>query len=81
MGKKVTKMRLKKSQAHEVAQLRLREALGEQYACCVLITCSRPSKEGNMEVELSFEGEESLAAFLIDNASQVFDDRLQEETQ
>jgi len=42
----------------------------------VLITCSEPSKEGKMEVEMSYEGDESLASFLVDNASQVFDERL-----
>jgi hypothetical protein len=29
-----------------------------------------------MEVELHFEGDESLAAFLVENASQVFDEQI-----
>ena len=55
---------------------KIKKALGEKHACYVLITCSEPSKEGQMEVEMSYEGDETLAAFLIDNASQLFDERL-----
>jgi hypothetical protein len=28
-----------------------------------------------MDVEMSYEGDETLAAFLVDNASQVFDEK------
>lgn len=52
-----------------------RKMLGGRYACYVIIACSAPSKEGKMDVEMSYEGDESLAAFLVDNASQAFDDR------
>jgi membrane-bound inhibitor of C-type lysozyme len=55
---------------------KIKSALREIHACYVLITCSEPSKEGKMEVEMNYEGDESLAAFLVDNASQVFDERL-----
>lgn len=51
---------------------KIKKNLSEQHACYVLITCGNPSKEGNMEVELSYSGDESLAAFLVDNAAQVF---------
>jgi len=54
----------------------IKQALAKLHACYVLITCSEPSKEGKMEVEMNYEGDETLAAFLIDNASQVFDDRI-----
>lgn len=59
-----------------VALEKIKKALSEIHACYVLITCSEPSKDGQMEVEMSYEGDESLAAFLVDNASQVFDERL-----
>jgi hypothetical protein len=51
------------------------KVLGNKCACYVLITCSEPSSDGNMSVEMKYEGDESLAAFLVENASQVFDDR------
>lgn len=76
MSKKIIQMDREQSESHEVAISRIRKILGDRCACCVLITCSEPTSEGKMEVEMSFEGEESLAAFLIENASQVFDERV-----
>ena len=55
---------------------KIKKTLGEKHPCYVLITCSEPSREGKMEVEMSYEGDEMLAAFLVDNASQVFDEKL-----
>ena len=52
---------------------RFKKDLGEDYACFVLITCTQPSVEGKMEVEMDYEGDETLAAFLIENAGQVFE--------
>ena len=53
---------------------KIRKTLGKDHACYVLITCSDPSTEGNMDVEMSYNGDESLAAFLVENAQVVFDD-------
>lgn len=53
----------------------IKKALNSKCACYVLITCSEPSADGNMDVEMKYEGDESLAAFLVENAGQVFDDR------
>jgi hypothetical protein len=47
-------------------------------ACFVLITCTQPSEDGKMEVAMNYEGDETLASFLVDNASQVFDERMQQ---
>ena len=57
------------------AEKEIKKAIGKGCACYVLITCSEPSAAGKMEVEMKYEGDESLAAFLVDNASQVFDNR------
>lgn len=53
----------------------IKKALNDNCACYVLITCSEPNVEGKMEVEMNYEGDECLAAFLVENAAQVFDDR------
>lgn len=37
-------------------------------ACYVLITCGEPSVDGKMEVEMTYEGDASLAAYLIESA-------------
>jgi len=60
----------------DISLEKIKHSLSKKHACYVLITCSEPSTDGHMEVEMNYEGDESLAAFLIDNASQVFDERL-----
>lgn len=52
---------------------RIKKMLGENTDCYVLITCGSPSNDGKMEVEMSYEGDEVLASYLIDNAQQVFE--------
>jgi hypothetical protein len=59
---------------------KVKEALGEDCACYVLITCSQPAADGKMEVELNYEGDEDLAAYLIDSASQVFEEKSKRQT-
>ncbi|MBU6382837.1 MAG: hypothetical protein KGQ49_03680 [Verrucomicrobia bacterium] len=46
----------------------------ENYACRVMITCSEPNADGEMTVEMDVQGDATLAAFLVDNASQAFED-------
>lgn len=59
----------------DAAFARLKKDLESEYACFVLITCAQPSSEGKMDVEMNYEGDETLAAFLIENASQVFEEK------
>jgi hypothetical protein len=82
MGKKdVAKEKDKKviaienKQKKEAALTTLKKDLGEDYACFVLLTCTHPDASGKMEVSLDFEGDETLASFLIENAAQVAEDR------
>ncbi len=44
----------------------------ENNACFILITCKEPSADGKMQVDLSYEGDTSLASYLIDNAQDFF---------
>jgi hypothetical protein len=50
------------------AEQDLRKELAEKNACYVLITCGEPTKDGKMEVEMIYEGDASLAAYLIESA-------------
>ncbi len=47
--------------------------LAEQNACYVLITCGAPSVDGKMEVEMTYQGDASLAAYLIESAQGIMD--------
>ena len=57
----------------EPAYLPIRKELGKRYSCYVLITCEEPTKAGDMKAELTFEGDEILAAYLIEHARELFD--------
>lgn len=50
------------------SQEELRKELGEKNVCYVLITCREPTEDGKMEVEMTYEGDASLAAYLIESA-------------
>lgn len=54
---------------------RIEEALGEDHACFVLITCAKPSADGEMEVKLCYEGDTALASYLIQGAQAYIDDQ------
>ena len=75
MGKKIIAIKQKNKISNEEILSEIKEKLGDKCSCCVLITCSEPAKNGKMEVEMHFEGDETLAAFLVNNASQVFEER------
>ena len=47
----------------------------EDNACYVLITCGKPSKDGKMQVEMTYEGDVSLAAYLIESAQGLLDNQ------
>jgi hypothetical protein len=46
----------------------IREKLASRHACFVLITCDTPSIDGNMNVEMTYEGDPVLAAYLLEGA-------------
>ena len=51
----------------------IKKHLKKNHACYVLITCSQPSQDGKMQVELNYSGDEDLAAYLLDGAQDVFE--------
>lgn len=53
----------------------VKDYLAENNLCYVLLTCSRPSQEGEMEVEMFYEGEDHLASYLIESAQEVLHGR------
>lgn len=47
--------------------------LKRDHACYVLITCSAPSDDGRMEVEMHYEGDPALASYLLHSAQDFID--------
>lgn len=78
MAKAVVKLPLKNLGKHEMALQNAKKVLGDGCVCCVMITCSEAAKDGTMQVEMHFDGDETLAAFLLESATQIFDDRFLE---
>ncbi|PCI92982.1 hypothetical protein COB11_06160 [Candidatus Aerophobetes bacterium] len=48
----------------------------DKHACYVLITCGEPSADGNMQVEMTYEGDRVLASYLIESAQGLLEDQL-----
>jgi hypothetical protein len=78
MAKKAARFEKIHHASHELVLSHIQETLKDQCVCYVLITCSPPSKDGKMEVAMSFEGDEDLASFIVDGAAQVFDEKANE---
>lgn len=57
----------KKSHKH------LQEALDKNPFCYVLITCGQPSEDGQMRVEMTYQGDATLVAYLLQGAQSFID--------
>lgn len=40
-----------------------------------MISCNEPSEDGKMQVEMTCEGDEILAAYLLENAQSILDNQ------
>ena len=58
----------------QISREDIKEILAKQHACFVLITCGSPNHEGKMEVEMMYEGDPSLAAYLIESAQNFIEE-------
>jgi hypothetical protein len=54
----------------------VKRVLSKKNACYVLITCGEPSEDGKMQVEMTYEGDACLAAYLIESAQGIIDDQV-----
>jgi hypothetical protein len=64
---------LKEKKSDKKSVQHVHPALLEENACYVLITCGQPSEDGKMQVEMIYEGDVSLAAYLIESAQGLLD--------
>ncbi|NGX48348.1 MAG: hypothetical protein K1000chlam3_01739 [Chlamydiae bacterium] len=44
-------------------------------ACTIKISCDEPTEDGKMQVEMTCEGDEILAAYLLESAQSLLNDR------
>jgi len=52
----------------------IRDKLASKHACYVLITCDTPTEDGNMNVEMAYEGDPVLAAYLLQGAQSYLEE-------
>ncbi|MBA3722606.1 MAG: hypothetical protein H0W88_09425 [Parachlamydiaceae bacterium] len=52
---------------------RLQEVLDKNPSCYVLITCGEPSEDGKMNVEMTYQGDVTLASYLLQGAQTLID--------
>lgn len=55
----------------------LSQILRQGKACCVVISCGEPQADGRMDVEMSYEGDPVLAAYLLDSARHQIEQELE----
>lgn len=53
--------------------------VSKKHACYVLITCTEPTEDGGMNVEFTYEGDATLASYLLQNASMMMEEKEEEE--
>jgi len=52
----------------------IKKTLGKNHACYVLITCDEPTADGNMQVEMSYQGDANIASYLLQGAQNIIDE-------
>lgn len=63
----------------QAAHQRLKKKLEKkQHLCYVLITCDQPTADGHMQVEMSYEGDASVASYLLQGAQSYIDEQTTE---
>lgn len=56
-------------------QKRLKDELARKHACYVLITCDELTADGEMQVEMSYQGDATLAAYILQGAQMRLDEQ------
>ena len=55
---------------------RVKRAFGSRKICYVLISCEEPNSRGEMEVEMTYDGDKYLASYLVQSAMQLLEEQM-----
>lgn len=55
----------------------LKQAEMKKNACSVLITCQEPEEDGKIRVEMMYEGDLCMAAYLLESAQGLLQDTVE----
>lgn len=53
----------------------IRQTLSKKHLCYVLITCGEASEDGNIQVEMTYEGDATLASYILQDAQNKIHDQ------
>jgi hypothetical protein len=53
----------------------IKNKLAKEHVCYVLITCEKASEDGNLQVEMCYEGDATLASYLLHGAQLIIDEQ------
>ena len=53
--------------------------LKSNIACSINISCTHEDEDGHMHVEMNYEGDACLAAYLLEGAQQIISEKIEEE--
>lgn len=73
MGRLATGFLRKMQWSKRKSLIDVKKTLAENNACYVLITCGAPSEDGKLQVEMTYEGDPTLAAYLVESAQNFID--------
>lgn len=62
----------------KLTKAKTRKKSTENHACYLLITCDKPSADGNMNVEMTYKGDTALASYLLQGAQTIIDEQYAE---
>ncbi len=54
---------------------RIKQTLAKNHACYVLITCDEASEDGLLQVQMSYEGDATVASYLLQDAQSFIDEQ------
>lgn len=55
---------------------KVKRAFLRKKICYVLISCEEPNQKGEMEVEMTIDGDKYLAGYLTESAKQMLEDQM-----
>jgi hypothetical protein len=53
----------------------LQDNLSKNHTCYVLLTCGEPAEDGTMQIEMTYEGDATVAAYMLQGAQVYMNDQ------
>jgi hypothetical protein len=54
---------------------RIKDTLAKNHACYILITCDEPTEDGQMQINLTYEGPATIASYMLQDAQSYINEQ------